>query len=137
MKKLINLVALIALMASSIALAKPLSAIIDFGGGEIPPTGAFTIPLSKLVNGITYNLTCKIKNQSNEEIIMGVIPFLPSEYLNNEPVEAQNIRIPVGDNNLLVIKSISSGSSFDGNLLLSNADQSLSLFVENCSANAS
>lgn len=136
MKKLVNLIALLALMASSFALAKPLSATIDFGGGEIPPTGAFTIPLSKLVQGITYDLTCKINNQSNEEIIMGVIPFLPSEYLNNEPVQSQNIHISAGSQ-LLVIKSVSSGSTFDGHLLLSNADQNLSLFVENCSASAS
>ncbi|MBA2709483.1 MAG: hypothetical protein H0U57_02685 [Tatlockia sp.] len=105
---------------------------INLTGGTLAPASKFTLSFDQLENRVSYNVNCKIVNNSNEEIIMGFNSEheYPWKTLNSNSIHNQGVINP--GENILAIEYVFKGR----NIFLINADQDLPLIIENCTATA-
>ncbi len=123
---------LLGLLINSSVLA---SSTITLKGGNIPPAQRLKIPLNVLVPNIYYELTCKIINPNTDKVIIATSSddtlggFGYRGKLNGQDFLHQASLNP--EENTLYLYTI---TSFSPHLILINADQEESIFVESCLA---
>lgn len=132
------------LLLTSLSYAQPMSSNVLLGGGVAAPTQALNIPLTKLVKGISYNITCDINTyeaSSKDPVIVNI--YMQSNFMQVHFGEVLLNDVSIGYGQVqtklpattakLDIMQVSSYDTNDA-LIIQNADQDHEVKVGQCIA---